>query len=179
MAKSEQVAAVCRPPGQGPFPLVIVLHGALGLSDIHVRIAARLAAAGFVAGAGCWQASPSQGTAQLYELTITLIGCPNLAAAGLPAIAALIAAGRKQPGVQSNSVALFGVDTRGGVTLEALASRNDIRAAVIDSGEVRNAPEPAKIKAPVLFLAGTNDEQAEELCRGVAARRKGCGLALL
>src|SRR4029077_1073670 len=133
------------------------LHGSGGLKDVDVEWAARLAQAGFVALAGCWQSSTvPPDTFQFYELTVTFIACPNLQASELDSIAALIQAGQQQPGVRKDRVALYGMSAGGGAALDVVASRSDIRAAVIDSG-VRGAPDPAKINAPLLILAGTAD----------------------
>jgi dienelactone hydrolase len=137
---------------------VIELHGDGGLKDVDVEWAARLAEAGFVALAGCWQASTvPPDTFQFYELTVRFIECPVLVASPVDAIAALIEAGRKQPGVRSDAVALYGMSSGGAAALEVLASRSDIRAAVVDSGDAPG-PEPSKINSAVLFLAGTADE---------------------
>ena len=84
------------------------------------------------------------------------IACPRLQASDNDAIAALIEAGKKQPGVRSDAIALYGMSAGGGAALDVVTSRTDIRAAVIDSG-IRGAPDPAKINAPVLILAGTAD----------------------
>ncbi len=157
MATSEQVAAVFRPSGQGPFPLVIELHGSGGLKDVDVEWAARLAQAGFVALAGCWQSSTvPPDSFQFYELTVRFIACPNLQASVPDAIAALIEAGRKQPGVRSDAVALYGMSAGGAETLDTLSTRSDIQAGVVDSG-AGGGPDPTKINSPVLILAGTAD----------------------
>src|SRR5437868_5298629 len=98
VASSEQIAAVFRPPGQGPFPLVIELHGSSGLKDVDIKWAARLAEAGFITLAGCWQSSTVPPyTFPFYEVTLTFIACPKLPVPSIDAISALIAAGRKQP----------------------------------------------------------------------------------
>jgi hypothetical protein len=97
VANNEQIAAVFRPPGQGPFPLVVELHGSGGLKDVDIKWAAQLAAAGFVAVAGCWASSAvPPNTAQFYELTLTFIECPRMRASHVEAVAAVITAGRKQ-----------------------------------------------------------------------------------
>src|ERR1700674_3158846 len=57
VSTNEQIAAVFRPAGPGPFPLVVELHGALGLKDVDVEFAAQLAAAGLITIARCLQAS--------------------------------------------------------------------------------------------------------------------------
>lgn len=160
VANNKQIAAVFRPPGQGPFPLVIELHGSGGLKDVDVRWAARLAAAGFISVAGCWESSTvPPNTFQFYELTVTFIACPKLAAPSIDAIAALIAAGRKQPGVRTNAVALYGMSAGGEVALSVVAARHDIRGAALDSPG--GWPDPSSINAPVLVLAGTADDYVD------------------
>lgn len=158
MAKSEQVAAVLRPHGPGPFPLLIVLGGTL--TDASVELAARLATAGFVALAGCWQLKTVPPyTMQLYERKATVIACPRLLADERDALAALIAVGRKQPGVRTDAVGLYGASAGGNAALEVIAARRDIRAAVLDSPDLLlgTFPEAATINTPILVLAGTAD----------------------
>jgi dienelactone hydrolase len=155
LANSEQIAAVFRPFGPGPFPLVVELHGSMGLKDVDVQWAARLAGAGFIAVAGCWETSTvPPDTFQFYELTIRFIACPDLRASSIDATAALIAAGRKQPGVRTDAVGLYGMSAGGGVAEDVVAARHDIRAAALDSP----TGGPETINAPVLVLAGTADE---------------------
>ena len=48
------LAAVGRPSGAGPFPVVILLHGTHGFAPQYVQLAQDLARAGFLAVAGCW-----------------------------------------------------------------------------------------------------------------------------
>jgi dienelactone hydrolase len=157
VAANEQVAAVFKPSGPGPFPLVIELHGSRGLKNVDVEWAARLAQAGFVTVAGCWHSSTvPPDTFQFFEITLRFIACPKLQATEVDAIAALIAAGQKQHGVRSDAVGMYGMSAGGAAALNVLASRSDIRAAVVDSGTVGGA-EATKIKSPVLILAGTAD----------------------
>lgn len=168
VSTTEQIAAVFRPAGAGPFPLVVELHGALGLKDVDVEFAAQLAAAGFITIAGCWQPSTiPPNTFTFYELTLTFIACPKLSPGGsasgpLPgdfdAIAALIAAGRMQPGVRADAVGLYGMSGGASRALDLLVIRHDIGAAVLDSWG--GASNVSTITTPILVLAGTADEYA-------------------
>ncbi len=48
------LAAIGRPSGAGPFPVVLLLHGTHGFVPQYVQLAQDLARAGFLAVAGCW-----------------------------------------------------------------------------------------------------------------------------
>lgn len=48
------LAAVFRPQGVGPFPVVVLLHPGGGLNSMFLALGPELASAGFVAVAGCW-----------------------------------------------------------------------------------------------------------------------------
>jgi dienelactone hydrolase len=104
------------------------------LKDVDVMWAARLAAAGFVSIAGCWQFSASPpNPIRFYELNITPVACPKMLTESVDAVAALIAAGKQQPGVQTNEVGLYGMTAGGEVALQVIAARRDVRAAALDS----------------------------------------------
>ena len=74
-------------------------------------------------------------------------------ASDVDALTALIAVGRKQPGVRTDAVGLYGLSAGGFAALEVI----DIRAAVLDSPAGEGAPEASRINTPVLVLAGTAD----------------------
>src|SRR4029453_3515592 len=48
------LAAVARPSGPGPFPVVVVLHGTHGFAREYVQWAQDLARGGLLAVAACW-----------------------------------------------------------------------------------------------------------------------------
>src|SRR4051812_34527661 len=54
-----QQAAIFTPPGTGPFPTVVYLHGASGLNVPELQWAGRLSKAGFLVVAGCYLARSS------------------------------------------------------------------------------------------------------------------------
>ncbi len=54
-------AAVFRPPGPGPWPVVVVLPGAAGLPEEVLPLARSAADAGFLTVAGCWHAGGPPG----------------------------------------------------------------------------------------------------------------------
>ncbi len=97
-----QVAAVLRPDSRGPFPVVVYLHGSGGLARWMVQWSARLAGAGFVVVAGCWNFVST-------EPNLPVMPCPKNLAPGEDAIAALIEASRTLSGVNRDMVGLFGI----------------------------------------------------------------------
>jgi dienelactone hydrolase len=67
------LAAVARPSGAGPFPVVILLHGTHGFPREYVQLAQALARSGFLASAACWFQGIGGPGAQFG----TPIGCPE------------------------------------------------------------------------------------------------------
>ena len=51
--RGAMLAAVARPSGGGPFPVVLVLHGTHGFARQYVQLGQDLARGGFRAAAGC------------------------------------------------------------------------------------------------------------------------------
>ena len=50
------LTAILRPEGTGPFPVVVVLHSAGGLTRGNMSVAEDVARAGFLVVYGCWHA---------------------------------------------------------------------------------------------------------------------------
>ena len=162
-------AAVFRPSGNGPFPVVVVLHGApTGLLEGHVGWGPDLASAGFVTVVGCY----FRGTR-----TITLGGqavnpCPEAPdlqhARPVENVIALMDAGRRVPGVRRDRLALVGFSTGGGMAALAASSGADVQAVVTVSGSFRetlfsNEPRSAlsvvkDLRPPILILHATTDQ---------------------
>src|SRR6188474_1200730 len=70
-------AAVARPRGRGPFPVVVILHGTHGLAQEYVQLAADLARAGVMAVAPCWFAG-STGKGARFVTPIDCTGAPPM-----------------------------------------------------------------------------------------------------
>ena len=66
-------AAVARPPKEGPFPTIVLLHGSHGFAHEYVRLAQDLADGGVLAVAACW----FRGSAGSGTRFITPISCPE------------------------------------------------------------------------------------------------------
>lgn len=147
-----QVAAVVRPQGPGPFPLVVWLHGGQGFHVGDVSKAARLIPAGFMVLVGCWQRTPADAT--VYNgVSYQTIPCLHLIAGLDDAVRALIDVGRQLPGVKNDAIGLFGVSSSGPLALD-FGSGTDIKAVVVDSTGTNG---PSHVNAPVLMLGGTAD----------------------
>jgi dienelactone hydrolase len=160
-------AGIARPPGAGPFPVLVVLHGTHGFAREYVRLAQDLAREGnVVTVAGCWFAGGQGGGRKL----ITPIDCPDAPAMSahwspeaLESISALVAAARELPGVRSDRVALFGHSRGAGGALHYVVERGGVRAAVLNSAgfdEMVIDRAPA-VNAPLLLLHGMADGPAD------------------
>ncbi len=147
-----QVAAVVRPQGAGPFPLIVWLHGGLGFHVGDVSKAARLTPAGFIVLVGCWQLTPAEAT--VYNgASYQTIPCLHLNVGQDDAVRALIDVGRQLPGVERDAIGLFGTSSSGPLALN-FGSGTDIKAVVVDS---TGTGGPSHVNAPVLMLGGTAD----------------------
>jgi len=160
-------AAVARPPGPGPFPVLVLRHGTHGFAREYVRLAQDLAhESGVVAVAGCWFAG-GQGAGRKF---ITPIDCPDAPALPdhwspevLGSVGALVAAAREFPGVRGDRVALFGHSRGGGAALQYVVERRGVQAAVLNS---TGYPDPVVARAPavnarLLLLHGMADGPAD------------------
>ncbi len=162
-------AAVFYPSTQGPFPIVLVLHGTGGFQPDTAKLGQILAKAGFLTISGAW----FKGNASNREVDRTLIpiDCPNgppFTGANIEStkyVKALINASRSLPGAMGQNVGLIGV-SRGANEALLAASADGVRAIVADSGNYNTqlsfdtAPISLvkDLSVPVLILYGTADQ---------------------
>ncbi len=160
------LAAVARPPGAGPFPTVILLHGSHGFAREYVRLAQDLASGGLLAVAVCW----FQGGVGAGARFITPIGCPESppmpnasSPEAMQTVDALVQAARTLPGARPDRIGLFGHSRGGGATLNYILRVGNVQAAVLNSAGYPSqlADLPSQVKAPVLMLHGTADSPAD------------------
>ena len=145
------MAAVFRPKGTGPFPVVVALHGSSGLSVLLLAIGAQLAAKGFIVVAGCYLNS--------FDSPRVILPCPTLKNADhatLPemrtAYEALLAAAVAQRGVRPGALGALGISQ--GAILALTADEPRVKAIVADSGYREGGGTPTP---PVLLLGRIDD----------------------
>jgi dienelactone hydrolase len=189
------VAAVLRPPGAGPFPVVVVLPGASGLGPAYVAVADEVRRAGFLVVVGCWQAPATRapaapGAAQTaVDNTVCSEATPQaewvVDAAGNSG-KELIAAARTLTGARADRVGLYGISRGGHAALWAASTGAGVQAVVTDAPAHRPVitPAPAStldplpgLTAPLLMMHGTADptvpvEQSRDYERAARALGK-------
>lgn len=160
------LAAVARPPGAGPFPTILVLHGTHGFAQQYVQLAQDLARGGFLAVAACWF---SGGGGPGSSVVTPPIPCPELPPLGPGAfpkgqqlVDALVQATRALPGARPDRLALVGHSRGGGASLQYLLAGGKVQAVVLHSSgyALQPAIRAAQVNVPILLLHGTADSPA-------------------
>lgn len=163
------LAAVYRPQGAGPFPVVAVLHGSSGFEPAYLSLAEDLARGGFIVVVGCWfSGSFGRGA------TTDVVPCPDAPAFGganLDTIGyalALVEAAATQPGARADRVGLFGHSRGAQAALLITSTVGRVQAVVASagagSGGAIDTPPltlVAGLQAPVLLLHGTADRTVD------------------
>ena len=164
--RSVMLAAVARPSGAGPFPIVILLHGTHGFAPQYVQWAQDLARGGFLAVAGCWF---SGGSGTGVNAVAPPIPCPEIPPLKVDAypeavhnIDALVQAARGLPDARPDRLALVGHSRGGAEALQYLLTIGNVQAVVLHSGGHGQRPvaRASEFNVPILILHGTADEQS-------------------
>ncbi len=154
-------AVVFRPAGNGPFPVVVVLHGApSGLRDGHIAWGPDLASAGFVTVVGCY----FKGTETVRIGDQAVNPCPqatpnHLDERWVENVVALVDAGRRVQAARRDRVALVGFSSGATTALRAASSGADVQAIVSVSGRLGGLPISLvpNLRAPLLILHSKDD----------------------
>lgn len=179
------LTAILRPEGTGPFPVVVLLHNAGGLTRGNMSVAEDLAHAGFLVVYGCWQA----GNRQNEGNRICAEATPQAEWVADPAAHSgkeLIALARTLPGARADRIGLYGISRGGHAALWAASTGAGVQAVVADAPAHTPAinPHPATtldvltgLAAPLLLMHGTADknipvEQSREYERAARALGK-------
>jgi carboxymethylenebutenolidase len=165
--RGAMLAAVARPSGAGPFPVVLVLHGTHGFARQYVQWAQDLARGGFLAVAGCWFSGGSGDGVNAVSPPIPCPETPPLGpgeyAEGLQYIDALVQATGALPGARPDRLALVGHSRGGGKSLQYVLAIGSVQAVILHSAgyALRPATRAAEFKTPILIMHGTADGPAD------------------
>src|SRR4051812_36890583 len=150
-----QQAAIFTPPGTGPFPVVVYLHGASGINVPELQSAARLAKAGFLVVAGCYLARSN-----VAAFPEAFLPCDDIAPNDLSngkAIAegytALVDTALGLESARKGPIGIVGVSFGAEVALDVDGANT--AAIVADSGH--GSGQAAAQGPPVLMLGSTGD----------------------
>ncbi len=162
----KMLAAVFRPDGTGPFPVVVLLHSGEGFRVAHAQLAQFFTRSGFIGVAGAWFGGHfTMGPTKIPTTYRDGISWPNEPALNLrlpedPAAAAnamaLISAVQTLPSVRADRVGLFGLSRGSYIVLMIALSGADVKAVVAAAG-YPSSKTANKLQAPVLILQGTDD----------------------
>lgn len=172
---SVMLAQVFTPPGAGPFPAVLVLHGTEGFAQHHTQLAQYLSQHGYVGVAACWFAGNFNGAVRPpnppqtppAENSPVGVNCPQApplvalpGAATWPeavtTINGLIAAIRTLPSVKSNEIGLVG-HSRGAIAALTVAAQGaSVQAIVAADGTPANGLAPQEVGS-ILLIEGLAD----------------------
>jgi carboxymethylenebutenolidase len=160
-------AAVAQPPGKGPFPAVVLLHGTHGFARQYLQLAHDLARGGVLALAPCWFSGGGGPGARFVTPIDAGQAAPAMPAAQSPEalriVGTLLEAVRSLPDVRRDRVALFGHSRGAGAALHYVLERGGIQAAVLNSGGYPHelAARAPQVRIPLLILHGVADGPAD------------------
>ncbi len=176
-------AAVFRPSGPGPFPVLVVFHGGGGITQRFLDWAGKFAGEGYVVLVGCWLGPFPEFPPPLVICPLPITGDPNLQATKTAVV--LIEAARGLSGVRSNNLGLIGFSLGGTLATLVASSGVEVRAVVAIAGDLRRAlsrvdarpiERVARLTAPGLLLHGEKDvtvDVEESILYEAAARAAG------
>ena len=157
------LTAILRPEGAGPFAVIVILHGANGLTRDHISLAKEMSQAGFLTVVGCWMRPLVVPKPCIEATSETDAGAEPTRNSGKE----LISFARQLPNARPDRIGLFGLGRGGHAALWAASTGTNVQAVVVVSpGHVPNTivlpPKPLQmidtLDAPVLSIHGTEDQ---------------------
>lgn len=149
-------AYVAEPRTRSPKPTVMVIHENRGLND-HIRDVARRVALGGYRAVAVDFLSPAGGTPANEDQARDMIGKLDLGKSVADAVAIL---GELAKGSRGGKVGAVGFCWGGGfVNRLAVAAGDKLDAGVVYYGPAPEAPEAAKVAAPLLIHHASTDER--------------------
>jgi len=176
-------AAVFRPSGPGPFPVLVAFHGGGGFGQRFLDWAGKFAGFGYVVLVGCWLGPHPDFPPPVVTCSLPPFGTPGLQATITAVV--LVDAARGLPGVRANDLGLVGWSAGGTIATLVASSGVEVRAVVAIAGDLRRRlsgadPRPidrvSQLTAPVLLLHGKKDvtvDAEESIVYEQAARAAG------
>ena len=175
-------AAVFRPSGPGPFPVLVAFRGGGGFSQRFLDWAGKIAGFGYVVLVGCWISPPPD-----FPPPVVSCSLPPFGSLGLQATrtAVVLVDAARGPGVRANDLGLVGFSAGGTIATLVASSGVEVRAVVAIAGDLRQRlsgadPRPidrvSQLTAPVLLLHGKKDvtvDAEESIVYEQAARAAG------
>ena len=162
------LAAYFIPEGEGPFPVVVILHGTMGLREIHVQLAQDYAGNGFIAVAGSWfgghykyAGGKKPPVETEHSDGIDWTEGPDIKVGSHPEavedVVAFVEAARTLPSADPRRIGLYGHSRGSTAAIATAASGIDIRAVVAVAGYPTKLSF-RKLETPMLLLQGTEDK---------------------
>ena len=156
------------PEGEGPFPVVVILHGTMGLREIHVQLAQDYAGNGFIAVAGSWfgghykyAGGKKPPVETEHSDGIDWTEGPDIKVGSHPEavedVVAFVEAARTLPSADPRRIGLYGHSRGSTAAIATAASGIDIRAVVAVAGYPTKLSF-RKLETPMLLLQGTEDK---------------------
>ena len=152
---SDLLGYIARPPGNGPYPGIVIIHENRGLNDHTKDVARRYANEGFI-GLAVDLVSRAGGTKPDASANTGVLG-----SAAIPDLIADMKAYvdylKDLDGVKQGGVGVTGFCFGGGYTFDTAAEHPDVKAAVPYYGTCRQIDKLATTQAAMFVVYGAND----------------------
>jgi carboxymethylenebutenolidase len=164
---SDLLGYLAQPPGNGPYPGIVIIHENRGLNDHTRDIARRYAQEGFV-GLAVDLVSRAGGTKPDASANTGVLGSANIADLTADMVA-YVDYLKGMEGVKPGGVGVTGFCFGGGYTFDTAVASPDVIAAVPYYGTCRQIDALASIPAAMMVMYGANDARITGQAEAVKA----------